>query len=104
MPSRDEMAIERELQLKGLNAPRLNPDQIDAQIVSDAYYVFPNTSLTVCMLTLQNGYHVVGHSAAASLENFDAAIGRRIARDRARDQIWALEGYALRTKLHNVKR
>ena len=45
------------------------------------------------------GYQVIGESACASPENFDAAMGRRIARDKARNNIWALEGYLLRSKL-----
>jgi len=97
--SRDEKAIEAEIQAKGLNAPRLNPTHIDAQIAGEAFYVFPGTTLTVCALTLRNGFHVIGESAAASPENFDAEIGRKIARDNARQKIWALEGYLLRSKL-----
>ena len=95
----DEQAIEQEIQAKGLNAPRLNPAHIDAQIASEAYYVFPATTMTVCMLTLRNGFHVIGESAAASPANFDEGIGRKIARDNARNKIWALEGYLLRSKL-----
>jgi hypothetical protein len=94
-----EASIEAELKTRGLNAPRLSPDHIDAQIASEQFYVFPRTTLTVCALTLKNGYQVVGESAAASPENFDEAIGRRIARDNARNKIWALEGYLLRTRL-----
>jgi len=97
--SRDETAIENEIQRKGLNAPRLNPAHIDAQIAGEAYHVFPGTTLTVCALTLRNGFHVVGESAAASPENFDAEIGRKIAKDNARNKIWALEGYLLRSRL-----
>jgi Phage protein (N4 Gp49/phage Sf6 gene 66) family len=94
-----EASIEAELNTKGLNAPRLNPAHIDAQIVGEQYHVFPGTSLTVCALTLRNGFQVVGESASASKENFDEAIGRRIARDNARNKIWALEGYTLRNAL-----
>jgi hypothetical protein len=94
-----ETEIETELQAKGLNAPRLNPDMIDAAIRSEQYHVFPGTTMTVCALTLRNGYIVLGESAAASAENFDAAIGRKIARENARNKIWALEGYLLREKL-----
>jgi len=83
----------------GLNAPRLTPDKIDATIVGEEYHVFPGTTMTVCALKLRNGYVVIGESAAASPENFDAAIGRRIARDNARNKIWALEGYVLRNNL-----
>jgi len=94
-----EQEIENEIQAKGLNAPRLTPAQIDAAIADEAYYVFPGTTVTVAALTLRNGFVVVGKSASASPENFNAEIGRKIAREDARDQIWALEGYLLREKL-----
>lgn len=97
--ARDEEAIEAEIQSKNLNAPRLNPAHIDSVIVAEDYYVFPATTLTVCALTLKNGFHVVGESAAASAANFDADLGRKIARDNARNKIWALEGYLLRSQL-----
>lgn len=97
--NRDEKAIEAEIQAKGLNAPRLTPDHIDGQIVREDYYVFPGTTLTICALTLKNGFHVTGESAAASPANFDHEIGRKIARENARNKILAFEGYALRTKL-----
>lgn len=94
-----EETIEQEIQDKGLNAPRLNPAHIDATIASEDYYVFPDTTLTVCCMTLQNGYQVTGESAAVSAENFDVEIGRKIARENARNKIWALEGYLLKDKL-----
>jgi hypothetical protein len=97
--SKDEVAIEQEIQAKGLNAPRLTPAHIDSQIVAEAYHVFDGTTLTVCALTLRNGFNVVGKSAPASPQNFDAELGRKIARDDARSQIWALEGYLLRSQL-----
>lgn len=97
--SKDETQIEAEIQRKGLNAPRLNPDMIDAAIASEQYHVFPGTTMTICALTLRNGYIVTGESAAASPKNFDKEIGRKIARDNARNKIWALEGYLLREKL-----
>jgi len=97
--SKDEAAIEAEIQAKGLNAPRLNPQLIDEAISSEQYHVFPGTTMTVCALTLRNGYIVTGESAAASPENFNVEIGRKIARENARNKIWALEGYLLRDKL-----
>ncbi|MDP1575830.1 MAG: Gp49 family protein [Cypionkella sp.] len=99
MPS-DETAIENEIQAKGLTAPRITPADIDAKISAEDYHRFPGTTLTVCCLTLVNGFTVTGESAAASPENFDEAIGRRIARENARQKIWQLEGYLLRDHLH----
>ena len=95
----NEDAVEKEIQAKGLNAPRLTPQHIDDTIKSEAYYVFPGTTMTVCALTLRNGFQVIGESAAASPENFNEEIGRKIARDNARNKIWALEGYSLRNAL-----
>ena len=97
--TRNESQVEKEIQEKGLTAPRITPEQIDKTIVSEQYHVFDGTTLTVCALTLKNGYQVVGESACASPENFDAALGRKIARDNARNKIWALEGYRLRSEL-----
>jgi len=96
---KDETAIEAEINAKGLNAPRLTTAQIDDCIVSQQFHVFPGTTLTVCALTLKNGYQVVGESACASPQNFDAEIGRKIAFENARQKIWALEGYHLRSEL-----
>ena len=97
--SKDEAAIEAEIQAKGLDAPRLTPAQIDAAIAGEDYHVFPGTTLTFCVLVLRNGFVVTGESAAASPANFDEEIGRKIARDNARQKIWALEGYLLRERL-----
>jgi hypothetical protein len=49
--SKNDLEVEAEIQAKGLNAPRLNPDMIDATIVSEQYHVFAGTTLTVCALT-----------------------------------------------------
>lgn len=96
---KNEAEIEAEIQTKGKTAPRLTPAMIDAQIVGEQYYVFPGTTMTVCALTLRNGFIVTGESAAASPENFDEEIGRKIARENARNKIWAFEGYSLRDHL-----
>ena len=96
----DEQDIEREIQAKDLNAPRLTPASLDAKITGEMYHIFPGTTLTVCCLVLENGFTVIGQSAAVSLENFDAEIGQKIARADARDKIWQLEGYLLRERLH----
>lgn len=95
----DYQAVEEMLQAKGLNAPRVTPMLVDSVIKSEAYYVFPGTLLTVCCLTLQNGFSVVGESASVNAKNFDAEIGRTVARAKARDKVWMLEGYLLKQYL-----
>lgn len=94
-----EEQIESEIQEKGLTAPRLTPELIDQAISREQYHVFDGSQLTVCCLTLQNGFTVVGESACASPGNFNAEIGKKIARSKARDKIWAFEGYLLKEKL-----
>lgn len=98
-----EKEIEKEIQEKALNAPRLTPEHIDSVIVDEQYHVFGGTVLTVCCLTLKNGFTVTGESACASPENFNAELGRKIAKQNAREKIWALEGYLLKEKLSLVK-
>ena len=59
----------------------------------------PLSLLTFCVLVLRNGFTVTGESACASPENFDAEIGRKVARANAVQKIWALEGYLLKQRL-----
>lgn len=109
-------AIEQEIQAKGLTAPRVTPGHIQATIKSEHYFTaddgewgagrhankpkHPQLSLlTFCVLVLQNGFTVTGESACASPENFDAELGRKIARRNAEAKIWPLLGYELRTIL-----
>jgi len=94
-----EADIERQIIKKGLAAPRVTTDMVDAAIKSSTYYLFPGTTLMICALTLTNGFMVTGESACASLENFDLDLGETIAYQNARKKIWAYEGYLLRDKL-----
>lgn len=112
MTKYDEQAIEQEIQAKGKTAPRITPAGIDAQIRAE-YYLNAHDAvvgagapaldelrvLTICVLVLKNGFILIGESACASPENYDAEIGRKLARDQARNKIWALEGYRLRSEL-----
>ncbi|WP_319495973.1 Gp49 family protein [uncultured Cohaesibacter sp.] len=95
----DELQFEKEIKQRGLDAPRVTPADLDAVIAAEDYHVFPGTTLTVCCLTLVNGFTVTGESACASRKNFDEELGRMIARKNAREKIWALEGYRLRCDL-----
>lgn len=95
----NETEIEQMIQEKKLNAPRLTPSHIDAAIKSKQFHVFNGTTVTVCCLTLQNGFSVLGESAAVSEANFDKEIGQQVAFDNAREKIWQFEGYLLKQKL-----
>lgn len=105
-------AIEDAIKAKGLTAPRITPDDVKANIASEHYFTAAQALrlggtephrldlLTFCVLVLKNGFTVTGESACASPENFDAEIGRRIARDNAVAKIWPLMNYELRSHLH----
>ena len=88
----NDQSIENEIVAKGLTAPRVTPDRLEEVIVSEQYHIFDNSTFTACLLTLKNGYTVLGESACASPENFNADLGRKIARDKATNKIWSLEG------------
>ena len=91
--------IEQAIQDKGLTSARVTQERVDSVIVGEDYHVFPGTTLTICVLKLKNGFTVTGESACVSPENFDAELGKNIAKANARDKIWALEGYALRERI-----
>lgn len=117
-PRTDDQGIEQEIQAKGLTAPRITPADIQANIKSEVYFTafdgFHGSNatedqsmatcdalklLTFCILVLKNGFTVTGESACASPENFDADIGRKIAREQAVNKMWPLMGYELKSKL-----
>lgn len=109
--------IEQEIQAKGLTAPRVTPADIEANIASEHYFTAQDGVvghygergsdrgrpelhlLTFCVCVLKNGFTVTGESACASPGNFDAELGRKIARQNAVQKIWPLMGYELRSKL-----
>ena len=125
----NDTQIEQYIQAKGLTAPRITPQDIEANIVSEHYFTardgrrgaiadgtyvgrerpqFGEADLTAldlltfCVLVLKNGFTVTGESACASPENFDAELGRKIARQNAVQKVWSLMGYELRTKLSTL--
>lgn len=95
----NDAEVECLIKRKGLTAPRINETHINSCIADINYHVFQTTQLTICCLTLKNGFTVTGESACASPENFDAEIGRGIALTNAKEKIWMLEGYLLKQTL-----
>ena len=95
----DDQKLEYEIQNKGLNAPRLTPANIDSTIKDISYHRLTDV-LTVCVLTLMNGFTVTGESACASPESYNEEIENKVAFENAREKIWMLEGYLLKEKLY----
>lgn len=127
----NDQAIEQEIQAKGLNGPRISLGDLRANVAAEWYFTARQglegaiahstlsnvggesmtstfgkdhlNTLTFCVLVLRNGFTVTGESACASPENFDAEIGRKIARENAEQKVWPLMGYALKQQLHEAK-
>ena len=106
----NDQKIEQEIQAKGLTAPRVTPQDIEANIAGEYFFTADQATkncpqldqlrlLTFCVLVLKNGFTVTGESACASPENFDAELGRKIARQNAVGKMWPLMGYALKDRL-----
>ena len=95
----NDAEIEKMIQEKGKTAPRITPADIEAKIVKAEFHRLTPV-LTVCVLTLENGFLVTGESACASPENFDEEIGNKIAKGNATAKVWGLEGYLLKERLH----
>jgi hypothetical protein len=74
--------------------------QIESRIKNTEYRIHANSTLTICVLTMENGFTVVGKSACAHPGNFNKELGEKIAYDDAFEQIWVLEGYLLREALY----
>ncbi len=65
--------------IAALPAAKVTPARIAEVIVGEAYHRLTDT-LTVCVLSLANGFTVTGESACASPSNYNAAIGNALAR------------------------
>lgn len=81
-------------------APRVTAEDLQASIKSIEYLY--SQTLTICILTLTNGFTVTGESACADPANYKKDIGDRIARENAQNKIWPLLGFELRTRLQRI--
>lgn len=94
-----EPVTEKELAAKA-KKPRVTSEMLDANIKEVTY--LQHGLLTICVLTLQNGFMVTGESACADEENFDLDVGKRLAYHNAKQAIWKFMGYELRTQLAQI--
>lgn len=81
------------------NAPKVTFEDVVMAIKEETYTVLPNGRTTVCQLTLDNGFTVEGMSACVSVENFNAELGNKFARERALQEVWKVLGFRLADKL-----
>jgi hypothetical protein len=108
----DSLEVTEELSAKGATHPRVSLDDIKDAIAGENYLnvgdavcrcgqddTAPMHLMTLCLLTMRNGFLVIGKSAPASPENFDAEKGKTFAKEDAIRQLWPLMGYSLRDRL-----
>lgn len=112
------MDLETQIALRCSKGARVTPDDLEKNIRSEFYFTASEgvlgasemgtrpagiaeslNRLTICVLVLANGFTVTGESACVSAENFDAEIGRKVARKNAVEKIWPLMGYALLSRV-----
>ena len=91
----DRNDIENEILEKELTAARVTMDTILESIERETFLVLPDTTATICILHLKNGFTVHGYSACVSADNFDEELGRKISKNNALDQCWPLFGFLL---------
>ena len=86
----------------GAVGPRVTLDGMKDKIKSEQYF-HPDCAphVTICVLEVENGFILVGHSAPADPANYDEGKGKTFAKDDALRELWALEGYLLRQKLYD---
>lgn len=108
----DSLSASEALSAKGATAPRVSLSDMNAAIVGENYLNAGAAAelsgqpasagmklMTLCFLTMANGFIVVGKSAPASPENYDEAKGKTFAREDAIRQLWPLMGFSLRDRL-----
>jgi len=101
MTSKDD--VQREIKEKGLNAPRVTPAMITDFIQKETYQRLPGTLHTICVLTMKNGYTILGQSACISEANFNFDLGKKIAREKALEACWEMFGFALACQQRGIK-
>lgn len=87
-----------------LQALKPSEHSVEQLIEFEQYWRPRGTLMTVCSLTLRNGFVLIGEAACASPDVFNAKLGKRFARENALNKLIPLECYALRNQLMGVMR
>lgn len=114
------MDLEKEIAANAV-APRVSDQDIENMIIGEVYRTAdkllpPDDTppygemirrqlglTTICVLVLRNGWTSVGISSVVSPENFNSVIGCKVARQKAKDNLWPVMGYALLDRIHRDK-
>lgn len=70
----------------------LKIEDIEGTIAKEESYKL-GVKTTAVVLTLKNGFEVIGTASCVNPAEYNEEIGKKFARDRALNKIWELEGY-----------
>lgn len=76
-------------------------DLLKSKIVGESYSRM-GIKTTICVLTMANGFEVVGTSACVDPNNFNYETGKKYAYENAFDKLYELESYQLHTTLRKL--
>lgn len=81
-------------------APEPLPDSvtmeaIHARIAGCEFVRMPDGRTTICQLTLDNGFTVLGESSCVDPANYKQHLGEKYSREQAIDKLWPLLGFLL---------
>ena len=79
---------------------QVTEESIKAKIVKIEYFQLPDSTVTICSITLNNGFSVRGESACVDPNIFNKDTGEKFAYKDAFDKLWELEGYLLAEQLY----
>jgi hypothetical protein len=85
-----------------IGAPVVNTvtqDGIQAKVKSVQYTFLNDGRTTICQITMENGFTVLGSSACVDARNFNTADGQKYSYENAFNKLWELECSLLREKL-----
>ena len=79
---------------------QVTEESIKAKIVKVEYFQLPASTVTICSITLNNGFSVRGESACVDPAIFNKDTGEKFAYKDAFGKLWMLEGYLLAEQLY----
>ena len=94
MASRNREELQRQFEADG-KTRYVRTEDVEAEVLAVQFHQFVGTTVTVCVITLQNGFTVVGKSACANPDNFEASLGEKLAHEDAKQQMYALLAFRL---------
>lgn len=82
---------------------RVTPEEVQASIMKVEYWLMPDGRTTICSLTMDNGFTLLGQSACVDKRNYNEKTGQRHACEDATEKVWAFLGFRAHDRKHQIK-